>query len=155
LVAANGRASSSQKSHDFCYVRPADFLLAAVYPHMHLRGRKAVFQVRYPSGELETLLSTKFDFNWQFRYVHSEPKPLPAGTTLLFSGEYDNTAENPNNPDPSATVRYGKLTTDEMFHGMWDIYRPLRRRTSPNHLPLAAAFAVGVIWLGRKVRPKT
>jgi hypothetical protein len=127
-----------------------DVLLAAVYPHMHLRGRQALFQAKYPSGEIETLLSTKFDFNWQFRYVLAEPKRLPAGTALLFSGEFDNTADNPNNPDPAATVRYGKLTTDEMFHGMWDIYRPLRRQPRHNYLPIAAAFAVAsVIWLGR------
>lgn len=126
-----------------------DFLLAAVYPHMHLRGRKAVFQAKYPSGEIETFLSVKFDFNWQFRYVLAEPKPLPAGTTLIFSGEFDNTADNPNNPDPNATVRYGKLTTDEMFHGMWDIYRPLKRQTTVNYVQLAAAFAMaGAIWFG-------
>jgi len=128
-----------------------DFLLAAVYPHMHLRGRKAVFQAKYPSGEIETLLSTKFDFNWQFRYVLTEPKPLPKGTTLLFSGEFDNTVDNPNNPDPNVTVRYGKLTTDEMFHGMWDIYRPLKRQTTVNYLQLSAGFLMaGAIWFGCK-----
>ncbi|HWB11919.1 MAG TPA: hypothetical protein VG826_21995 [Pirellulales bacterium] len=130
-----------------------DFLLAAVYPHMHLRGRKAVFEAKYPSGEIETLLSTKFDFNWQFRYVLAEPKRLPAGTTLLFSGEFDNTADNPNNPDPHATVHYGKLTTDEMFHGMWDVYRPLRREPPPNYSLLAAACATAIVWFGRKRAP--
>lgn len=128
-----------------------DFMLAAVYPHMHVRGRKAVFQAKYPSGKVETLLSVNYDFNWQFRYVLADPKPLPAGTTLIFSGEFDNTADNPNNPDPNVTVRYGKLTTDEMFHGMWDIYRPLRRQTTVNYFQLATAIGMaGAIWFGLK-----
>jgi hypothetical protein len=121
-----------------------DFMLAAIYPHMHLRGREAIFQARYPSGAIETLLHVNYDFNWQFRYVLAEPKPLPAETTLIFSGEFDNTADNPRNPDPDAAVRYGKLTTDEMFNGMWDIYRPLHRQTTINYVRLAAAFTMAV-----------
>ncbi|HVX09737.1 MAG TPA: thiol-disulfide isomerase [Pirellulales bacterium] len=128
-----------------------DYMLAAIYPHMHLRGSKAIFEAKYPSGELETLLDVDYDFNWQFRYVLAEPKPLPAGTILTFRGEFDNTENNPNNPDPDATVRYGKLTTDEMFNGMWDIYRPLPRGTPFNYARVASAFAmVGIVWFARR-----
>ncbi len=129
-----------------------DYMLAAIYPHMHLRGRKATFEARYPSGEIETLLKVNYDFNWQYRYILAEPKPLPAGTTLVFSGVFDNTAANPNNPDPTVTVRHGKRSTDEMFHGMWDIYRPIKRPTTVNYsrllLALVCAGAV-LLWCKR------
>jgi hypothetical protein len=46
---------------------------------------------------------------------------LPAGTRLRCSAVYDNSAANPNNPDPSATVRAGPQSTDEMFNGYFDV----------------------------------
>lgn len=130
-----------------------DYMLAAIYPHMHLRGREAKFEVIYPTGEKKTLLDVKYDFNWQYRYVLAEPEPLPADTTLVSSGVFDNTAANPNNPDPNATVRYGRDTTDEMFHGMWDVYRPIKREVSINYGRLSIVFAVaGIVLLAARKR---
>src|SRR5262249_60081505 len=71
----------------------------------------------------------KWDFNWQHRYVLAEPKRLHPGTLLRCSAVYDNSSANPHNPDPSATVRAGPQSTDEMFNGYFDVVRADEDRT--------------------------
>jgi hypothetical protein len=61
-----------------------------------------------------------YDFNWQHRYIFAEPKALARGTVIKATAVYDNTAANPNNPDPSAWVHLGKQSADEMFQLNWD-----------------------------------
>jgi hypothetical protein len=129
-----------------------DYLLAAITPHMHLRGTHATFEVQYPDGGVETLLKAKYDFNWQHRYVLAEPKPLPAGTKLIFTGVFDNTADNPNNPDPNATVYRGERTEDEMLHGLWDVYRPLEAQSRSayySRIAICISGLFGIVMLGR------
>ena len=57
---------------------------------------------------------------WQLSYQFEEnEKPLlPAGTMLLFTSVFDNTASNPLNPDPDQWVVFGRRGVDEMSH-MW------------------------------------
>jgi hypothetical protein len=87
-------------------------------PHMHLRGKSMVFTAEYPDGEKEILLDVpKYDFNWQLTYTPTEPKVIPAGTTIRVEAAFDNSAANPANPDPTAYVRFGEKTTDEMMVG--------------------------------------
>ncbi len=98
-----------------------DVLLLSLFPHMHLRGVTFKFEVAYPDGRTETLLSLpKWDIEWQHRYVFAKPKFLPAGSVLTATARYDNSAANPNNPDPNATVNVGPQTEDEMFNGYYD-----------------------------------
>jgi hypothetical protein len=56
-------------------------------PHMHLRGKTMRFTAEYPNGEKEILLDVpKYDFNWQTSYRFIEPKHIPAGTKVTFTG---------------------------------------------------------------------
>ncbi|MDX1948641.1 MAG: thiol-disulfide isomerase [Pirellulaceae bacterium] len=106
-----------------------DFTLLALYPHMHLRGKSMLFEAIDASGRVEILLDVpRYDFAWQHRYVLAVPKPLPRGTTLRCTAVYDNTAANPNNPDPSATVRAGRQSTDEMFQAGFEVVRTAENR---------------------------
>jgi thiol-disulfide isomerase/thioredoxin len=99
-----------------------DVLLLAFFPHMHLRGKSFRYEAVYPDGRAETLLDVpRYDFNWQHRYVLAEPKRLPAGARLVCTAVYDNSANNPNNPDPAATVKAGTQSWDEMFNGYFDV----------------------------------
>ena len=59
----------------------------------------------------------RYDFNWQLTYHLAEPKLLPKGTTLMVVAHYDNSAGNRFNPDPTATVRWGEQTWEEMLIG--------------------------------------
>jgi peroxiredoxin len=100
---------------------PGDALLLAMFPHMHLRGKSFRYEAAYPDGTTEILLDVpRYDFNWQHRYVLAEPKLLPTGTVLRCIAHYDNSANNPANPDPNATVRTGMQSWDEMFNGYFD-----------------------------------
>jgi hypothetical protein len=95
-----------------------DMLLLAMFPHMHLRGQAFRYDAILPNGARETLLDVpRYDFAWQNSYVFAEPKKLPAGTTIHCTALFDNSADNRSNPDPSATVRWGDQTYEEMMIG--------------------------------------
>jgi mono/diheme cytochrome c family protein len=105
------------------HVFDRDVILYSLMPHAHLRGRAAKFTAHYPDGRAEVLLSVpKYDFGWQTTYMLSAPKPMRAGTRLAFEMTWDNSAQNPANPDPTRTVRWGEQTWDEMNVG-WLRYR--------------------------------
>ncbi len=88
--------------------------LAWVQPHMHLRAKDYELRAYYPSGESEILLKGKFDFNWQIGYEFAKPVMLPKGTRLETTAHFDNSENNPYNPNPNIEVKYGPQTTDEM-----------------------------------------
>lgn len=93
-------------------------LLHEISPHMHYRGSRFKCEAVYPDNSRETLLSVpRYDFHWQTLYRFAQPKVLPAGTRLVCSGTFDNSPQNRDNPDPTATVFFGEQTFDEMFIG--------------------------------------
>ena len=98
-----------------------DTLVLNFVPHMHLRGKDFEYRVVYPDGKQETLLSVpRWDFNWQSNYRLAKPLRLPAGSRIECTAHYDNSADNPNNPDPTRTVHWGDQTWDEMMIGFVD-----------------------------------
>ncbi|MBI3818014.1 MAG: redoxin domain-containing protein [Planctomycetes bacterium] len=99
---------------------PKDITILGVSPHMHYRGKSFQFDIT-KDGKTETLLSVpKYDFNWQA--VYHPVKPLAVGKTSVIkcTGVYDNSAANPANPNPNATVHFGEQSWDEMFIGYVD-----------------------------------
>ncbi len=99
--------------------------MLSVFPHMHLRGKDFHYELIYPDGRKETILNMpRYDFNWQTSYIFDEPRQLPAGTTLHCTAHFDNSADNPANPDPSKPVRWGDQTWEEMMIGWFDIAVP-------------------------------
>lgn len=95
-----------------------DARLTTLTPHMHLRGKSFRYEAEYPDGTTEVLLDIpRYDFNWQLRYRLLEPKLMPKGTKLLCVAHYDNSADNPANPDPTKAVRWGDQTWEEMMIG--------------------------------------
>jgi hypothetical protein len=79
----------------------------------------------------------------------AQPRHLAAGTVIGCTAVYDNTAANPNNPNPSATVRDGQQSTDEMFQGMLELAQPTEKPASntPALWLLGAALAVTLVWM--------
>ena len=105
---------------------PRDVQLVGMRAHMHLRGKSFQFRAVYPNGDTEILLDIpKFDFNWQPYYYLETPKLLPRGTLISCTAYFDNSANNPFNPDPGATVLWGPQTWDEMMIGWLDVAVPL------------------------------
>ena len=98
-----------------------DSTVLGLLPHMHYRGKDFTYTAHYPDGTSEVLLSVSdYDFNWQTLYELAEPKKVPAGTRIECVAHYDNSANNPDNPDPSRSVRFGNESYDEMMIGFVD-----------------------------------
>ena len=95
---------------------PKDALLFYAFPHAHYRGQSSTLTLRYPDGAEEVILSLpRYDFNWQRAYEFVEPIDVPAGSKLIAHYEYDNSARNPANPDPSIPVGWGDQSHEEML----------------------------------------
>ncbi|MGH9839240.1 MAG: c-type cytochrome [Blastocatellia bacterium] len=106
----------------FCYEFKQDSRLLALTPHMHLRGKAMKWELLRPDAVKETLLFIpRYDFNWQIEYKMKELISVPKGSRLIITAHFDNSANNPANPDPTKTVRWGAPTTDEMA-ASWVIF---------------------------------
>ncbi|MEZ6124013.1 MAG: redoxin domain-containing protein [Planctomycetaceae bacterium] len=104
---------------------PIPVTLLALMPHMHLRGKAFRFEADIPGQDRQTLLDVPaYDFNWQTAYRLQAPLTLPAGSRMVCTAAFDNSADNLNNPDPSASVRWGDQTWHEMMIGYFDIAIP-------------------------------
>ncbi len=101
-------------------------------PHAHLRGKDFKYSVVYPDGREETLLTVpKYDFHWQLAYELDTPLKLPAGSKLVVTAHYDNSAKNEHllhhagheahdpahSPGPETEVYFREMNQswDEMF----------------------------------------
>jgi hypothetical protein len=90
--------------------------LVFMQPHMHLRGKNMIIRLVYPTGESETVLSVpRYDFQWQIIYYLDKPRQLAKGTRVEVTAHWDNSVNNSNNPDASATVKWGNQSSDEML----------------------------------------
>jgi peroxiredoxin len=115
-------AGAAAYKDDVTYTFPADARLLSFMPHMHLRGVSAKYVVTYPDGKSETLLSVPdYDFGWQSIYRFAEPRDIPKGTKLTFTARWDNSSDNPRNPDAKKEVRWGLQTWDEMQNGWMEV----------------------------------
>ena len=95
--------------------------IMGLIPHMHYRGADFKFTAYYPDGRQEVLLSVpRWDFNWQTNYELAQPLTVPAGTRVECVAHYDNSADNPVNPDPTRNVPFGLESYDEMMIGFVD-----------------------------------
>jgi hypothetical protein len=106
------------------YVLQAPARLDNFQPHMHMRGTAMSLEAIYPDGRKEVLSAVRhFQWNWHVNYVYADDVAplLPKGTTLAFTAWHDNTAGNPNNPDPNQWVGWGDRTVDEMAHNWIDV----------------------------------
>lgn len=101
---------------------PNDALLLSFLPHMHLRGKAFEYLITPPGGAPETLLRVPhYDFYWQLSYKLAQPLLLSKGTRLEAVAWFDNSANNPRNPDPTVGVSYGLQSTEEMLVGFFDV----------------------------------
>jgi hypothetical protein len=101
---------------------PSDALLLSLYPHMHLRGAGFDFDLVGSNGRVEPLLRVRpYRFHWQLNYVLKTPRLIRKGAVLRWTGYFDNSAKNPYNPDPTAEVRWGEQSWEEMMIGFFDV----------------------------------
>ena len=120
------------------YMLPVDVEVYSVQPHAHFRAKEIKGFATLPDGTTRWLIYIKdWDFNWQDVYRYAQPFWLPTGTTLRMQYTYDNTTDNPRNPDPSSRrVRWGQTSTDEMG----DLWLQVLLRTDADRQTLLDEF---------------
>ena len=100
----------------FEFDKPAE--IHDLVPHSHYRGVASKFEIVHADGRTEAILSVpNYDFNWQRTYEFVEPKLVEPGARLVHTTWYDNSANNPGNPDPNRNVPWGQQSWDEMLYG--------------------------------------
>jgi len=101
---------------------PDDATIYQLMPHMHWRGKDFLYELKFADGHTQTLLSVpQYDFGWQNTYRLEQPVAVPKGTTLHCVAHFDNSNDNPANPDPKKAVYWGDQTWEEMMIG-WFTY---------------------------------
>jgi hypothetical protein len=99
-----------------------DLKLAGLHPHMHTRGKDFEYRIVYPDGRTETILRVpKYNWRWQLWYNLAQPMVLPKGTRIECTAHFDNSADNPENPDATKTVIWGQQSWDEMMVGFFNL----------------------------------
>lgn len=113
-----------------------DVRVLGFLPHMHLRGKAARYEL-LSAGDQEVLLDIpRYDFNWQLLYRLTKPQTLHRGETIRFTAWYDNSENNPANPDPTREIKWGPQTEDEMHLGYVEYIVP---GVTPEETPETAA----------------
>jgi tetratricopeptide (TPR) repeat protein len=99
---------------------PIDVNVLAIYPHAHYLGKLLEGYATLPDGTRKWLIRIPdWDLGWQGVFRLKDPLLLPAGTVVSMRYHYDNTPENPRNPNrPPKEVRGGNQAKDEMGH-LW------------------------------------
>jgi tetratricopeptide (TPR) repeat protein/mono/diheme cytochrome c family protein len=99
---------------------PIDVGLLAIYPHAHYLGKDLLATALLPDGKTKTLIHIPhWDLNWQAVFRYEQPVFLPKGTIIKMHYLYDNSENNPLNPNhPPERVRGGNRARDEMAH-LW------------------------------------
>ena len=115
---------------------PNDATLLSLFPHMHLRGKRFEYDIVHDDGSVETLLRVNYHFHWQLSYKLAEPRELKAGTRLRAVAWYDNSRNNPHNPDPEKTVTLGRPDVGRNDGGIF-------RRGDPGGDGQVAIFCAG------------
>jgi hypothetical protein len=89
-------------------------------PHGHLRLVAKSLEIFYPDTGEREMVSMVSNWNawWQISHIYEEDAaPLvPTGAVMILTAWYDNTENNPLNPDPDVWVGRGSRTADEMSH---------------------------------------
>ncbi|WP_050986271.1 redoxin family protein [Schlesneria paludicola] len=105
-----------------------DIQILSFMPHMHVRGKAFRYEMISSSGNSTTLLDVpRFDFNWQLAYRAATPITLKKGVRIVGTGWFDNSDQNPANPDPTKPVVWGAQSFDEMLIGYFEYIVPSER----------------------------
>ena len=112
-----------------------DMTMLTLFPHLHLRGKAFQYELIQPNGETQTLLKVdNWSLNWQLSYKLAEPIALKPGMKVKVTGWWDNSPNNPANPDPTKNVRWGEQSWEEMLVGFFDV------AVNPKQMPRNVQF---------------
>jgi hypothetical protein len=97
---------------------PAKFM--TFEPHMHASGKRMCIQAIYPSGVRQTMNCAGYNHNWVkvYNYEDDTAPLLPAGTIVHIIGWYDNSSNNPRNPEPRNWKGFGNRSIEDMMFNL-------------------------------------
>jgi Copper type II ascorbate-dependent monooxygenase, C-terminal domain len=102
-----------------CFTLPKHVIALAFTAHMHFRGKSMMTEAIYPDGRHEVIMDVPhYDFRWQETDFLKRPCVMPKATKLVTTAYFDNSSNNPQNPDPSKALRWGEPSDEEMM-GFW------------------------------------
>lgn len=97
-----------------------DTKIISFMPHMHLRGKSFKYTLERRDGTKEVLLSVpRYDFEWQLHYDLTHPVVVKKGDRIVCEATFDNSSNNPDNPDPGIVVKWGDQSWEEMMIGWY------------------------------------
>lgn len=98
------------------FTLPADITVESIWSHMHTIGKTVRVTAELPGGKTKELLKiSDWDFNWQDSYLYAKPFELPKGTKVVAEFTWDNSKDNPRNPNsPPKRIKLGEGSLDEM-----------------------------------------
>lgn len=110
------KAGDPESRHEARVKTLKDITVYDVGVHMHLRGKSMGQWAKLPGSdeEITMIWVPEYDFDWQYTYPFVEPFKAPRGTEFIMRSVHDNSAANPNNPDPTVDVSWGNYSGDEM-----------------------------------------
>jgi hypothetical protein len=106
---------------------PYAISIFAAFPHSHKVATSIVSYAYTAVDTVPLVRINNWDFNWQGFYTYKKLAVLTAGHTIFSQHVYDNTTNNPHNPNsPPKLVVAGTNTTDEMLFDsfQWLVYQP-------------------------------
>jgi hypothetical protein len=97
-----------------------DISILTINPHMHKLGKTFwAYAITNKGDTIPLIKIKKWDFNWQYFYTFKKMVKIPAGSTIIAEGVFDNTIQNKNNPfhpPQEVSERAGSMrASDEMF----------------------------------------
>jgi hypothetical protein len=131
IAAANGEFVIPPEDPDYPVTSDQPFYgdakIISFSPHMHVRGKSMRYELVSANGTRTTLLDVpRYDFHWQQAYHPAKPVTVHAGSKIECFATYDNSPNNPSNPDPTKEVRWGDQSWEEMMIGFMEIAIPAK-----------------------------
>jgi hypothetical protein len=124
VIPANQVSWYNQQSSVFS----SDRTMISICPHMHYLGESYKVWMETSEGDsIPLIYIPEWHFHWQMYYTFIYPQHIPAGARIKGRASYNNTTNNPHNPNnPPQNVYWGSQTTDEMFmtYAIMAFYQP-------------------------------
>jgi hypothetical protein len=77
-----------------------DISVLTINPHLHMLGKSFLAFAVKPNGDTIKLIRIlRWNFNWQYFYTYKTMLRIPAGSEIVAVAEFDNTSNNPWNPN--------------------------------------------------------
>lgn len=109
--------ANTVSAESLTYTTSEPTTILGLYPHLHFICKTLEVFAVTPNGDKKPVLFIpQWDYMLQAKYVLKTPVFLPVGSTIFANAVFDNTSDNPVQPnDPVRDVVYDISEHDEMF----------------------------------------